>query len=256
LESKSEITSLFWIGTCVMMLFSLAFILLVLFYQRYLFKRKKEEESLVLKAVLEAEKKERFRLAADLHDGVSGDLNAIRIYLSLLMKNHPDDAKQEIYDDIKAGIEAALENTRAISYNLMPPAMETLGFYEAVKDYLQKLSIKGTIDFEVCCKQETVNIPEPIGYELFRVIQEFTTNILKYSTASSVLINMTQRANAFTMEIIDNGSPFIFMEELTVSRGIGLRNILGRLKVINATLSQEKLPNGNHFTITLKLQHD
>ena len=256
MESKAEITSFFWIGTCVMMLFALAFIVLALFYQNYLLKRKKQEEGLVLKAVLEAEKKERFRLAADLHDGVSGDLNAIRIYLSLLMKNHPDDAKQEIYDDIKAGIEAALENTRAISYNLMPPAMETLGFYEAVKDYLGKLSDKAEINFEVCCREETVNIPEPVGYELFRVIQEFTTNILKYSTARFVLINMEQRAQTFVMEIIDDGSPFEFMEELNVSRGIGLRNIIGRLKVIDAALSQEKLDQGNHFTITLKLQHD
>ena len=51
---------------------------------------KQQEAEMLLKASLESEKKERERIAADLHDSVSSDLSAIRNYLVVILKGESD----------------------------------------------------------------------------------------------------------------------------------------------------------------------
>ena len=81
MENSTEITAVYWIGTSVMLLICFGIFFLVLSYRNNLFKIKENEADLLLKATLEGERMERNRIAADLHDSVSGDLNAIKNYL-------------------------------------------------------------------------------------------------------------------------------------------------------------------------------
>ena len=138
MESKSEIGTLIFIGTGFIVLLVLIVLFLAVFYQTYVMKMKRKEAELLLKTSLESEKQERKRIAADIHDGVSGDLNAIRNFLSVLYKTETSEEKKVLYDDIKTGVEAAIENTRLVSYKLMPPLLETSGFLVALEDYLDE----------------------------------------------------------------------------------------------------------------------
>ena len=51
-------------------------------------KIKKKEAELLLKTALKSEKKERKRIAKDLHDAIQSDLNAIRNYVVLFSKKN------------------------------------------------------------------------------------------------------------------------------------------------------------------------
>jgi signal transduction histidine kinase len=84
MEGASEIKTVFWIGTFVMLFLAFGLLAMVLFYQRHFAKMKQKETELLLKTALESEKQERQRIAKDLHDSVQGDLNAIRNYFLLL----------------------------------------------------------------------------------------------------------------------------------------------------------------------------
>ena len=252
MESKSEIGTLILIGTGFIVLLVLIVLFLAVFYQTYVMKMKRKEAELLLKTSLESEKQERKRIAADIHDGVSGDLNAIRNFLSVLYKTETSEEKKALYDDIKTGVEAAIENTRLVSYKLMPPLLETSGFLVALEDYFTRLNSKTTAKFFITTDLDTVDLSNEISYELFRVIQELTTNMIKYGSISKCEIQILKDSLGYSICIVDDGIPFNFKEMYVLSKGTGLKNISSRLKVIDAIFKQNQCVLGNEFVISVK----
>ena len=252
MENTDEIKSIFWIGTIVLLLICFGIIFLVIYYQNHFFKIKKMEAELLLRTSLESEKKERHRVAADLHDGVLADLTAIHKFLILLQRGVPDEKKQDLFVELKKGVKGAIENTRLISYKLMPPMLETVGFVSAIDCYFENLSEKSEISFSVVCEDEFLRFSPILGYELFRVVQEFTTNMLKYGNVSSCSVIIYKKDETVFIEIIDDGVPFDFNAMLLKSKGSGINNIDSRLKNIKAELVQRQVVIGNHFVINLK----
>lgn len=235
-----------------MLLMGLGIIFLVLSYQNYFSKIKRKEAELLLKASLESEKKERVRIAADLHDSVSSDLSAIRNYLIHLTNTESDSSKKELFQELNEGVATAIENTRMISYNLMPPLLATSGLIPTFEDYFDRLRKSSTVLFESDFVVSNLKISSEISYELYRIIQEFTTNMLKYGRSNSCKIKVYEWDENLCIEFSDDGTPYNFNEALARSKGTGLKNINSRIKVINAVLSQKPSAIGNHFLITLK----
>lgn len=215
---------------------------------------KRIEADLLLKASLESEKKERKRIAADLHDSVSSDLSAIRNYLTVLIKSEEDLERGNMFQELRDGVEVAIENTRLISYKLMPPLLEKLGFAIALEDYLKSLSKKTSIPFLFSNSESELKIDMFIAYELFRVIQEFTTNMLKYGSIKECSIKLYTADSFLMIEIIEDGTAFDFKKELATAKGTGIMNISSRLKVINGSIIQQDALKGNHFFISLPIQ--
>lgn len=215
---------------------------------------KRNEAILLLKTSLESEKIERQRIATDLHDSVSSDLSAIRNYLVVLLKTELDSEKIELFKELKEGVETAIENTRLVSYKLIPPLLDNLGFVVALEDYFNKLNKDSSLKFTLISKDDRFKFDVAVSYELFRVVQEFTTNMLKYGSITSCTVALFIINEVAFLEIIDDGKSFDFNYEYTNSRGAGVKNISSRLKVIGATLLQREVFIGNHFVISLPIQ--
>ncbi|UUC43957.1 sensor histidine kinase [Flavobacterium cerinum] len=252
MEKTEEIRIVFWLGTLGMLFLAFGLLSLVLYYQNHFYRMKRKETELLLKTSLETEKNERRRIAADLHDSVSGDLNAIRNYLTILQRSNTTIENREIFDEIRTGVEMAIENTRKVSYNLMPPLLEIYGLVTALDDYLEGLKKKTEINFQVTSTEEEFKLAPPVAYELFRIIQEFTTNMIKYGKVTEATVSLELIDTFFTIKLRDNGIPFNFTELLATSKGTGVKNINSRLKIIGADFLQQETETGNSFTITLK----
>jgi len=234
-----------------MVFLAFGLIFLALFYQYYFFKAKRQEAEQLLKVSLDSEKKERQRIAADLHDSVLADLSAIRNYALLLQKSKPEMQLEPAFIEMKSGVETAIENTRLISYKLMPPLLETFGLVAALNDYATRLTKSAGVAFHIVNTQE-INLSPTVSYELFRVIQEFSTNMVKHGCGSQCNITIELEKNAIHIAIIDDGIPFDFVASATTSKGLGMGNINSRLQLIGATLSQSITRQGNNFHIVLK----
>lgn len=251
MEKIKEIDSVFWIGTTVMVVLAFGLILISLFYNNYVIKIKKKEAELLLKASLESEKKERERIAADLHDSVSSDLSAIRNFLAVILKTEKEEERKSIFNELKLGVEQSIENTRLISYKLVPPLLDKFGLVVALEDYFVNLTKKTNCNFNIQCKDDFVRLTTQEAYELFRVVQEFTTNMLKYGSITSCSLVLYVKDNVGYIEVIDDGVSYDFDKQLATSEGTGIKNINSRLRVIGATLVQQKVLNGNHFVLSL-----
>ncbi|MBY0485903.1 MAG: hypothetical protein K2P85_01730 [Flavobacteriaceae bacterium] len=215
---------------------------------------KQQEAEMLLKASLESEKKERERIAADLHDSVSSDLSAIRNYLVVILKGESDLERIDLFKELKEGVEVAIENTRLVSYKLMPPLLDKLGFVVAMEDYLSNLSKKTVIPFEFISNEFDFELSTTVSYELFRIVQEFTTNMLKYGGITKCSIVVHSIATEAYVEVIDDGDSFDYEKELKTASGTGLKNISSRLKMIGGSIFAKEVAVGNHFVISIPLK--
>lgn len=252
MDHTSELTVVFWIGTCVMLFLVFGLLFMATFYQRSVAKMKRKEAETLLKTALESEKKERARIAKDLHDSVQGDLGAIRNFLAQYRKSTSDTQNQDLMQHINDAVVQTIENTRLISHKLMPPMLENDGFVAAVNFYFQNLEKAHQLEFKVFESANDCEVPKKISYELFRVVQEFTNNMLKYGNISKCHLHLHQKNNEIELAIIDDGQTFDFKKEYQNSKGAGLQNIQSRLNSMGAKLEQHPVKKGNHFNIHLK----
>ncbi|WP_333809338.1 sensor histidine kinase [Flavobacterium sp.] len=251
MEGSDEIKSFFWIGTFMMMFLAFILLFMVSFYQRHFAKMKQKETELLLKTALESEKQERQRIAKDLHDSVQSDLSAIRNYFLLLSRKIRDSQNQILLEEMKIALEQTIENTRLISYKLMPPLLENGGFVMAVQDYFETLSKSSDKNFALKEYLEDFVVSTAIAYELFRIVQEFTSNMLKHGTISECNLFIYETIEGISLELVDDGVSFDFKSSYAQSKGSGLQNIQSRLSSIGAKLVQREVTSGNHFVIYL-----
>ena len=58
-----------------------------------------------------------------------------------------------------------------------------------------------------------------------------------------------------SIDITDDGEPFLIREHLRSSAGMGIKNIYSRLNYIGALLHQHPQNSGNHLQIIIKFHH-
>lgn len=245
---EMEIETFVWVGTLSSLSFGIGLLFLAVFN---FFKVRNKENDLQLEISLKSKIQERHRIAADLHDSVLGDLNALNIYLSIIYKEENGFKDKKYFPELKSGIENAIKNTRLVSNKLMPPLLEDHGLLAAVEDYCENLSVKTNAKFNVISHEE-INFLYLISYELFFVIQEFTTNMVKYGGVSTCDILFRSSKKSIYIEIIDDGKSYDFKALSLISKGNGMKNIHSRLQSIDAELEQQTASTGNHFIIKIK----
>lgn len=243
-----EIETFFLAGIAFSFFSAIGLLLLTLFN---IVKVRNKENELQLEISLKSKIQERHRIAADLHDSVLGDLTALNIYLSIIYKEENGFKDKNYYPELKNGIENAIKNTRLVSDKLMPPLLENYGLLAALKDYFENLTVKTNIKFNVISDEE-IHFLYFVSYELFFIIQEFTTNMVKYGEVTVCNISFYCSRRSIYIEIIDDGKPYNFEALFFTSKGNGMKNINSRLKSIDAEMVQKNINMGNHFLIKVK----
>ncbi|OJV50872.1 MAG: hypothetical protein BGO31_10355 [Bacteroidetes bacterium 43-16] len=252
MANEIELKFLFWVGTFMMLALAVTLILITLLYHKRVYSMREKEAENLLKATLEVEQKERRRIASDFHDGVNGDLNAITNYISLLYTKEEDSFKQSLLQEVKHTLDHTKENIQMISYNLMPPLLDTLGLIAVLKDFFVKYRKWSKIFVEDQYLQEYITLTQTEAYELYRIIQELFNNMFKHGKISQVNFAMSESEQIVKVTISDDGTFFDFHQHLKSSKGIGLKSITTRLKQIGAHLEQLQAEKGNTIILTLK----
>jgi two-component system, NarL family, sensor kinase len=236
-----------------LLLLSLIFYLL---YNRRLYHQKAvaaqlmaEEKLLRLKEVVQAEEKERQRIARELHDGVGHLLSSAKLNLSAI-EEQDDETKTAVENSMKI-IDEALEETRTISHNLMPAALTELGFVAAVQQLARKINQAGKVKVELQIQPGSFELDETKSTALFRIVQEVVNNMLKHADATSINISASKKEQVLHLSIADDGVGFD-VNNINSSNGIGWKNIFARADMIHAAITVNSLP-GKGTTVQLQI---
>lgn len=255
MENERQLESILITGTFLMLLLACIFLFMLLYYQQNLLKIKKREAELLLQTALKSEKKERKRIAKDLHDAIQSDLNAVRNYVILFSKKNQHTNSPELLASIKGSLEQAIENTRLIAFQMMPPLLETSGFNLTLRNYFEQLQTSNDKQFEIKYELTDVTVSDTIAYELFRVVQELISNMLKHGSITKCSANLFFTGHELCFILEDDGIPFSFKEAFHKNQGCGLQNIQSRLKSISGRIEQKSILSGNQFIIHIP-HHD
>lgn len=202
-------------------------------------KLQKQNAQLYTKQLLEKTEEERKRIASDLHDSVSHEL--------LTLKNLFEE-KNEI-TNIK--IDSIINDIRIISRNLHPILFDKIGLKSSVEQLVQRTQsvnnfvLTASIDYN---NYLTTNDE----LQLYRIIQEALSNIIKYANAVATKITILEQNDCLFVEIKDNGKGFNVAETINGKNAFGLHNIIERSRAINGEAKINSNKNGTIITIEIK----
>lgn len=212
---------------------------------------KKNQEQRLYMAVVDALEKERKRLAYDLHDSFSQDLNAIKIFIDTLRrmdKDDPDFGKS--IDRCNAIIENATRSAKGMAFDLLPKSLEKGDLLFAIQQLSKKYpqSFNFNLQFEV----EEIDLPIEIKTIIYRIFQEFINNSVKHSNAETLTTKVSKEILHYEFTLMDNGIGFNIKEKFE-GKGNGLHNLTSRLNAIKAKYKFESSPeNGTTLTFSVR----
>jgi signal transduction histidine kinase len=246
----------FFIALIVVLVIIMSFILLAYrsFIQRIIREKNAQFEAEVLhqkKLALEnikAQESERKRIAVMIHDDIGNRLNI----LSLWLNNLDTKGDELIKKNITTQMSSLIDSARSISHSLYPVNLETVGLVLYIEELIANLSGRINISLTVSPKFQKKNIF--IEVQIYRIIQEFTTNVLKHSEASKVRIYIKDYTSHLGVVISDNGQSFDYEE---VKKGMGIKNIESRIKSMNAAYKWKNILNeGSRLIIKIPYSNE
>ncbi|WP_136479897.1 tetratricopeptide repeat protein [Cognatitamlana onchidii] len=206
---------------------------------------KREFQIKTLESLIEGEEKERFRIAKELHDGVNGDLSAIKYKLSSLLEMNNKVIKEAI-----TMIDDSCKQVRAISHNLVPPTLEKFNLVEATEAYCNNINtLNSTLEITFQQLGDTIEIPKQAEVNIFRIIQELITNSVKHAKASTINVQISNRNSIIQVTVEDDGIGFD--KNNPGSSGIGLSNVQSRIDYLQAEVDLVTNEKGTSYTIDI-----
>jgi PAS domain S-box-containing protein len=193
--------------------------------------------------ILEAQEEEKQRISEALHNGLAQQLYAVRLQLeNVQLEPHPE--KLADSEAAKRKTEAllleAIHQTRELSHELSPAMLEDYGLQEAIEHFCRNLTHQG---LRLRCRFEDLpsRLEKPLEIAIYRISQELATNIVKHAQASGASILIRQDHKRISLEARDNGVGFA--PGKPNQKGLGLRAIENRVKLLGGTLSIESVPD-------------
>ncbi len=193
----------------------------------------------ILNTIIETEEKERSRFAQDLHDGLGPLLSTAKLYIksldSLTDKEKRDFASRksiEIMDE-------AISSIRDIANNISPHILKNFGLNSAIRSFLKHLPEAEELEIDL-----HTDIPERpsenVELTLFRIIVELIHNTVKHASASKVGIRIKCVDQRIIVEYNDNGIGFDVDSILHNPSGMGMSNIVNRVRSFEGDISFER----------------
>lgn len=186
------------------------------------------------RAIIEAEEKERVRIARELHDGVAQSITATKMQLEYFAEKIPIEYKSELFENIIDLVSNTATEVRMVSHSMIPNALLKSGLLAAVRDFVNRTgNDKFKINLTTLGLQERLNTTfENI---LYRILQELVNNILKHAQASEVTIQMIKDEENFTLMIEDNGIGFD-VDKIMQKETVGMSNLQSRVQFLHGSI--------------------
>lgn len=198
-----------------------------------------------IKAVISAQEAEKTRFAQDLHDGIGQLLTALK--LSLNQTNADEPTKSQVL------IDELYREMRHLAYNIMPQTLLKKGLEKAVEELTLRLNqAQNQILFELNVYGIEQRLPLESEQLLYRVIQEWLTNVMKYAQCSKVVLSLVAAERNLSLMIEDNGHGFD-PAVLGKSKGHGWANIESRLQVLGANYELDSRAGRQGTTLNIEI---
>ncbi|SDF78506.1 hypothetical protein SAMN05421825_2119 [Epilithonimonas hungarica] len=192
---------------------------------------------------IKGQEDERKRIAISVHDDIGNRLNILSLWLNNLDAENQEASKKVITNQITE----LIDSTRNISHSLYPVNLETLGLVLYLQELVTNLSHKINLILQIDPAYQKKDIFTEV--QIYRVIQEFTTNVMKHSNANEVVVYIRNHQKYLTMILSDNGQGFDYEK---AGKGMGIKNIESRISSVKGFYKwKNKIGIGSRLIINI-----
>jgi signal transduction histidine kinase len=239
LAAKNEV-KIQWMlfgGIGLILIFGFSF----LYRNRVYHKNKNKLKTFFTQNLLISQDKDRKRISKDLHDSLGQTL--------MLVKNNISNENKNAKDLLNG----AIEEVRTISRTLHPYQLKEIGITSAINYLVSQLN-KNYPDTYIFGDIDNIDglLNNDHEINLYRIVQECFSNIIKHAKAKSAKIDLKIVQNRIILVLQDNGIGFDFSKKLKNPQSLGLKTIKERIRLINGNLFVETNGKiGSKFKITI-----
>ncbi len=192
-----------------------------------------EHQALITKGIINAEEKERSRIASELHDGVGQLFSAVKLNLSGLLDRAQlaDPAMVALGNKTLDMVDESCKEVRLIAHQMMPGALKKNGLYAAISEFVGKID-SYNLTIKLNARGMDKRLDGNIETVLYRIVQECVNNVIKHASATILDIDLVCDNNNIYVYINDNGKGFD-TDDKDKFEGIGLKNIISRVAYLH-----------------------
>lgn len=221
-------------------------------------KRRSERElSMLSRKIIEIQEDERNRIAGEIHDVLGQSLIALKFMIDDVAYRSVSEARPpvELGDQFKAindYVDQTAGQAREISHNLSPIALKQIGLSHALRELVHSVQANSEHSFELQFDQLDEFFEERWEINVYRIVQESLTNILKHADAKHIAITAGVEDDRLVLRIKDDGVGFDPQAARGATRGLGQLIMQERAHLLGARLSISSEPGaGTEMTLEI-----
>jgi signal transduction histidine kinase len=194
-------------------------------------------------------------VASELHDNVGHMVTLGLMHLNLMPAISNQDEETQV-QEARHQLNRALDSLRDISKTMNADILLQGGLTQAIDRQLNRLRKSSFYEVEFKTEgDEPVFKNEQHALIIFRIVQESITNIIRHSQAKKISILVKNDHDQLQVRTTDNGTGFPVKQTLTANdKGMGLRNMLTRAKLVGAAFDIESTEAGTTSTLIYPLK--
>ena len=200
-------------------------------------KQEVQEQKSIIKAIVIAQEQERNRIGQELHDNINQILAGTKMYLSMAGKKN--EQLKEIIKYPMELIDSSINEIRILGSRLVTP-LENIDLKFMIENVRQQIMATSNLKINVEYKLTKKIQDEELKVNIYRILQEQMTNILKHAQATTVNIKVSGKNDNIVIVTKDDGIGFDMGRK---RMGIGISNMQSRIKLYNGQVAITSEPN-------------
>jgi two-component system sensor histidine kinase UhpB len=187
---------------------------------------------------LQAQERERRRIARELHDEVGQLLTGIVLRSETLARRAGDDLRPAL-EDLREAARHGADDVRRIARRLRPEALDELGLQSALLALCASVAVSSGLEVERHLERD-LGLDAEQELVVYRVAQEGLTNVVRHAAATRATLDLCATAGGVELTITDDGVGF----DAPADGGSGLRGMRERALLVGAQLAVDARPAG------------
>ncbi len=221
--------------------------------------RKRAEESLAKLGgqLIEAQEKERRRIARELHDDVCQRLSLLCAELEeqLQLSGDSQSPNKRKAEEMLEKVVGLTNDVNMLSHRLHPSQLEYLGVVPAMNSFCEEIASHHHVEIDFTSSGLPDSVSPELSLCLFRVLQEGLTNAVKHSGIRHFEAHLQGKSDELELRITDAGLGFD-IESGKHSGGLGLISMKERVGLVNGTISINSKPmQGTEILVRVPIRH-
>jgi signal transduction histidine kinase len=196
---------------------------------------------------LDIQEAERKRIADDIHDEIGSSLAAIKINLQSL--HYTSDQDKRKARRLLQLVDETSDNVRRATHNLMPPLFGATPLTLILQEHFASMETESGIIFHCCCNTYMPFFDPRQELIMYRIVMELTCNIIRHSYATAATVQLLYFPTYLEILIEDDGIGL--PENNDQTRGIGLKSVYSRVKLLHGKITVDTGRSGTTFIINI-----